>query len=222
MNPILTAALFLLTLIACSKENSNPITSTKYNYFHKEALTSFTNFRLFTKNGEVNDAALVQQYQDEFSNYFFTPSSSFNDIEFTRFAMVQEDSFMNVGITPVAELKRASVDVYDKFISRNYQIENDTNNLILHISKYKMYEARTTSLGDTYFAVESPAYIFKKLNDHLNFPMVRFIIVSRGNSFSFGSGGFNNVFSAAGLNKLGNNDTLLLQSFDLVMKKVNE
>ena len=222
MNPILTATIFLLTLAACSKENSSPITTTKYNYFQKEGLTNFTSFRLFTKNGEVNDAALVQQYQDEFSNYFFTPSSSFNDNEFSKFAMVQEDSFINVGITPVAELKRASIDVYDKFISRNYQIENDTNNLILHISKYKMYEARTTSLGDTYFAVESPAYIFKKLNDQLNFPIVRFIVVSRSNTFSFGSSRFNNVFSAAGLHKLGPNDTLLLQSFDLVMKKVNQ
>ncbi|HEY0750931.1 MAG TPA: hypothetical protein VGD26_07240, partial [Chitinophagaceae bacterium] len=113
MNPIITAIIFLLTLAACSKENTSPITTTKYSYFQKEGLTNFTGFRLFTKNGEVNDAALVQQYQDEFSNYFFTPSSSFNDIEFSRFAMVQEDSFMNVSITPVAELKRASIDVYD-------------------------------------------------------------------------------------------------------------
>ena len=214
-------ALFLLALAACSRPDPVEYKVPEYPLFEKSHLTHFGNYRLYTAAGEVTTPGLAQQYADEFSSYFYQPGSAFTDPRFRTFSMVSEDSMVNTSTVPAGELRRTVVDEYDKFAGRWLAIANDTNLLNLHIVKYQSHKAVTTPSGYTYYDVEDPVYVLKHVGDALFFPMIRYIRIARGDGWvSFGSDRLNNVFSPAGVRKLGSRDTLLVQTFDLVMKRV--
>jgi hypothetical protein len=214
-------ALFLLALVSCSKYQPYNYPVPKYPLFEKSHLTRFGSYKLYTAAGEVTVPGLAQQYAGEFSNYFYEVGSVFSDPRFRTFSMVSDDSMVNTSTVPAYEVKRTVVDEYDKFASRWLSIANDTNALNLHIVKYQSHKAVTTSSGYTYYDVEDPVYILKKVGDTLFFPMIRYVIISRGDGrFSFVADKLNNVFSPAGVRKLGSQDTLLVQTFDLAMKRV--
>jgi hypothetical protein len=133
---------------------------------------------------------------------------------------VSDDSIINTSINPVGELKRTAISDYDVFMGKYTTPINDTNALNLHIGKYKLYKPATTPLGYTYFELNDPAAILKKANDKLFVPFVRYIVVSTGqNSFSFVADRFNNMFDPTGISKLGIRDTLLIQTFDVELRK---
>jgi hypothetical protein len=68
--------------------------------------------------------------------------------------------------------------------------------------------------------LQSPAYVLKRIEDTLFFPMMRYVITSlRDYTFSFTADKLNNVFSPAGAAKLKEYDTLLIQSFDLGLRR---
>jgi hypothetical protein len=214
-------ALFLLALVACSKYQPEEYQVPAYTRFEKSHLTRFGSNKLYTAAGEVTAPGLAQQYAGEFSNYFYEAGSAFTDPRFRTFSVVSEDSMINTSTVPAGELKRTVVDEYDKFASRWLSIANDTNALNLHIVKYQSHKAVTTPSGYTYYDVADPVYILKKVGDTLFFPMIRYVIISRGEGrFSFVADRLNNVFSPAGVHKLGSRDTLLVQTFDLAMKRV--
>lgn len=170
--------------------------------------------------GEIISPALVQHYKSEFAPFFYDVTGIFPDREFKRFAFVNNDSIINLSIIPVAEMKRTIIDEYDKFSNRGSVPVNDTNALNLHLEKYKIYRLVTTPSGYAYLDVESPVYFLKKVNDTLFFPVVKYIVFSRGPDIvSFNEGKFNNVFSPSGIEKLGSKDTLLVQTFDAAMIK---
>lgn len=216
------STLLLIVVAACSKEKplSNP--ATPHPQYQNSQLTGFGAFKLYTAAGEVTVSGLAQQYASQFDQYFYDEHSTFTDPAFRSFVMVSEDSALNTSTVPVGELKRRTADAYDQFSGRGWHIVNDTNTLQLHIGKYKFHKTVTTPGGFTYLDLESPTYFFKKRGDTLYFPIVRYITISRRPGItSFSVDRFNNVFDPAGVRKLGENDTLLVQTFELAMKRVN-
>ncbi|HEX8334262.1 MAG TPA: hypothetical protein VF622_16695 [Segetibacter sp.] len=175
---------------------------------------------MFTKTGEVNNSPVVAKYATEYSTYFYSPTVTFPATGFRSFSFVSDDSIINTSINPVAELKRTVISDYDVFTGKFSVPVNDTNALNLHLGKYKLFKYATTPLGYTYLELNDPAAILKKVNDKVYVPFVRYIVVSTGqNTFSFVADRFNNVFDATGISKLGTRDTLLIQTFDVELRR---
>lgn len=209
-------------LAACSKKDNYVYPTKPYVEYSNTFLAHFKDYRLFTKDGEIYDRALVSAYAKGYEQYFYYPGASFNDPDYKLFSMLNEDSIFNISRSPIAELKRTATGVYDIYTSRFQVPVNDTNALFLHLGQYPLFEMATTPDGYRYAELHNPAYILKKVGDSLFFPMMRYIITSqRDYSFSFTADKLNNVFSLSGINKLKAYDTLLVQSFDvgLVRKK---
>jgi hypothetical protein len=61
----------------------------------------------------------------------------------------------------------------------------------------------------------------KRVQDTLFFPFTRYINTTRRNYFSFSADKLNNVFEPAGVGKPDAQDTLIVQTFDLALKKTN-
>ena len=221
MKKITTILLLLLSLAACRKRDSGyqpPVTH--YTYFQKAALTHFAPLRLYTHTGEVTNPQLVQQYANELGNYFYTPASPYTDAALSTFTLISEDSLVNTGITQ-GELKRVATGTYDHFKGNNYVIANDTAGYLLHIVGYKLFKPVTPPGGFTYFEIESPVAILKHTGDSLFFPMIRTVVISRtANTLSFSADRLNNTFDPTGVRKLGAADTVLVQTFDVAMKRV--
>ncbi len=213
---IIAAGLLLLT--ACKKDET-PVDTKQY--FENAFLTHFENFRIFTKNGEINNSVTAQNYGAEFSSYFFNNTSNFTDPDFKKFAFVNDDSIINVSSNTQIGTKRKNIDTYDRFSGNFTELVNDTNVLSLNIIKYKVLERKTSSSGITYYEIQKPVYFVKKNVDTLFFPIVRYITISRRPFITFFSAEkFNNVFSPDGINKLNQYDTLVVQSFALAMKRI--
>jgi hypothetical protein len=208
----------IILLLGCKKDKT-PV-DTKL-YFENSFLTHFESFKVFTKNGQINNAALAQNYSNEFSTYFFNTTSSYADPVFQKFEVVDEDSIINISSNIAIGAKRKNTDTYDRFVSNFTELVNDTNALNMHIIQYKVLERKITSSGLVYYEIQKPVYFAKKINDTLFFPIVRYITISRRPFITtFSTGKINNVFSTDGLAKLDQYDTLVVQSFDLAMKRV--
>lgn len=216
---MLPIIVILLALFSCKK--NPPVYPVKpYQQFEFQNLGNFGAYRMFTKTGEVSNSSLVTQYANEYAQFFYNPSAAFTGDQYKRFSFVSEDSIINTGIVPAGELKKTGTGDYDVFTSRYTIPVNDTNSLHLHLGKYKLYQLSTTPLGYSYFELADPAAILKKINDKLHLPIVRYIITSiHNNTVSFAADRFNNVFDPTGIHKLGTNDTLLIQTFDVVLRR---
>jgi hypothetical protein len=209
----------LLSISACRKKPYvYPVKQFEQFEFH--GLTNFGSYRMFTQTGEVNNSPVVAKYATEYSTYFYSSTVTFPATGFRNFSFVSDDSIINNSIIPVGELKRTVVSDYDVYISKYSVPVNDTNSLNLHLGKYKLHKYATTSLGYTYFELNDPAAVLKKTNGKVYVPFVRYIVVSTGqNTFTFGADRFNNVFDPTGISKLGTRDTLLIQTFDVELRK---
>jgi hypothetical protein len=208
-----------LLLLAACKKNDGPVDTRQY--FENAALTHFENFRIFTKSGEINNSVLAQNYANEFIGYFYNSTSRYTDPTFQKFIVVNEDSIINSSSSIQIGITRKNIDTYDKFSGSSTDLVNDTNALNLNIIKYKVLDRKITSSGITYYEIQKPTYIAKKRNDSLFFPIIRYITISRRPfSTTFSADKINNMFSTDGLSKLSQYDTLLIQSFDLAMKKI--
>lgn len=215
------AFIMLLALASCSNYEPVEYATPRYELFEKSGLANFRPFALYTAAGEVTTPGLAGQYAAEFNQFFYSETTPFSDTRFRTFSVVSEDSMINTSTSSAGELKRTLVGAYDKFSTRWLTIANDTNALNLHIVQYKVHKAVTTPTGYTYYDVEDPVYILKRVGNELRFPIIRYVLISRGdNQVSFAADKINNVFSPQGLNKLGPKDTLLVQAFDLVMRKL--
>jgi hypothetical protein len=213
-------SLFFIALVMFSCKKDKTPADTK-QYFENSRLIHFQPFRAFTKNGEITNNAIVQAYAGEFGNYFFNTASTYTDPSFQKFTVVSDDSIINNSSNVPVETKRKFVDVYDRFSSRFTDLVNDTNIIKYHIIKYKVLERKTAASGLVYYEAENPVYFLKKNSDTLFFPVIRYVIISRRPFLvSFSADKINNVFSPAGIDKLGQYDTLVVQSFDLAMKRV--
>ncbi len=218
--------LYLLFLVlfahaACSKKDVNVYPTKNFQVFDNYFLTHFTGYRLYTSTGEINDLSVVQDYATRFSQFFYHPAAAFFFPQYKSFSLHTEDSLLATGIVPAGELKRTHTGTYDIFSSTRLVPVNDTNALFLHIGQYRLHEV-VNFPGSAYRYVElqSPAYAIKKLQDTLFLPMIRYIVTSqRDNTFSFSSDLLNNVFDPAGAAMLKPYDTLLLQSFDLGLRR---
>ena len=219
-HPFLITAAILLLIVSCKKDDAPSTATSVPPHFINTRLTHFSDYRLFTQTGEVNNNTLARFYAGEFSNYFYGSTDRFRDPDYQEMVYISDDSIINLTPGRAFNGKRTNTDVYDKYTTGLFAIQNDTNAVSLYIVKYKTYQRQQTSLGYVYYDVESPAYILKKQQDTLFVPIMRYIIFYRKNgTVSFGATTQNNVFSPAGVNKLGPNDTLLVQSFDAVLEK---
>jgi hypothetical protein len=217
-----TQILFLLLWLAgCKKAGVYKIPEKNFQVYDNYFLTHFAGYRLFTTQGEINDPSMVQDYATRFNQFFYNPSALFSFTQYKSFSMVSEDSILATGIVPLGELKRTSTGTYDIFSDDRLVPVNDTNALFLHIGQYRLHEVvNFPGSSYRYAELQSPAYVLKKVNDTLFLPMIRYIVVSqRDNTFSFASDLLNNVFDPAGAAKLKPYDTLLLQSFDLGLRR---
>ncbi len=212
--------LAFVSIISCKKTKPVVYQSRKFTTYENSSLTKLTSPRLFTKNGEITTSHLVNKFTQDFDQYLYTASSSFNDSEFQSFLMYSDDSLVNSSIPPLYDLVRSNTDTYDFYKSGRLAPVNDTNALFLHIGQYKRHFLATTPLGYTYAEYESPACILKKVNDTLFVPFIRYIVVSRQpGMISFSAEKMNNVFASSGAQKLGNKDTMLIQTFDVAFIK---
>lgn len=220
MKYALYLAIIFVSLPGCRKSEPTFYPVKQYQQFEYEGLSNFSGFRLFTKAGEITDQSLLATYVQKYDDFFYTPASNFSAREYKSFSLVTDDSIINTGIAPVGELKRTTTDNYDVFMGK-YQIpQNDTNAIALHLGKYKLFTPATTPTGYSYYELNSPATILKRVGDKMYLPIIRYIITyNKDYTFSFTSDKMNNVLDPTAVRKLANNDTLLLQAFDVVLKK---
>jgi hypothetical protein len=209
-----------LLLAGCRKKDDYVYPVKYYQEYSNSFLTHFSGYRLFTRDGEIHDHSLIALYTRQYASFFYVPGAVFSDPEYKTFSLLNDDSIFNISRAPIAELKRTGYGVYDTYTS-NYKVPvNDTNALFLHLGQYRMHEPAITPSGYRYVELQSPAYVLKKIGDTLFFPMMRYVITSlRDYTFSFTSDKLNNVFSPAGAAKLKEYDTLLVQSFDLGLRR---
>jgi hypothetical protein len=220
MKYALSLAIIFVAFVGCRKSKPTSYPAKQYEQFEYEGLSNFSGFHLFTKAGEINDQSLVASYVQQYDNHFYTSASNFSAREYKSFSVVGEDSIINTGIAPVGELKRTRSDAYDVFTGKYNIPQNDTNAIALHLGKYKLFTPATTANGYPYYELNSPATILKRVGDKMYLPIIRYIITySKDYTFSFSSDKINNVLDPTAMHKLGINDTLLVQSFDVVLKK---
>jgi hypothetical protein len=216
---LLTSIAIIILLAACSK-NTTGHRPTRPENFVNTRLTHFSGPRLFTHNGEVTNPDVVQAYFTEFNNYFFKPGDAFTDPNYQQVEFISEDSILYFASNFVYPAKRTAVDTYDKYLTHHYTITDDTNAIDLHIGQYPTWIRVQAPGGLTFYEVDDPVYFLKKVNDTVFVPVVKYITFYRKNGIvAFTSNKLNNVFSPAGVNRLSNDDTLLVQGFDVAMEK---
>jgi hypothetical protein len=137
----------------CRKEEKYIYPVPQYESFEHGSLTHFGVYRLFTKQGEVMDPSLVQQYAQEFSQFFYTAYGGFSDPVFKRFSVINGDSMIHPNTVPAGELHRTLTETYDRSTGHGLTIVNDTSSLHLYMIKYMIYKTVTTQLGYTYLDV---------------------------------------------------------------------
>ena len=213
------ALLALIILTACNTKKERPLPPPD-NHFINTRLTHFSGPRLFTHSGEITDQGIVQACFTQFNNYFFNPAAKFNNANYQEVQFINEDSLLYYTSTFVYATKRTATGNYDKFSTPYFSITDDTNALDLHIAQYKTYHPVQAPGGWVFYEVENPVIFLKKVQDTIFVPIVRYITFYRKDYVvSFASNDFNNVFSPEGINKLGVNDTLLVQGFDVAMER---
>jgi hypothetical protein len=185
-------------------------------------LSHFTSVRLFTHGDEVIDPGLAQAYRNEFSLYFFDPGDPFMDSYYQKIIFINDDSILYVTPGRVFNAKRTATGAYDRFSTPYSDIINDTSSLEYYIVQYKILHRKEIPPSSNnpnsfvYYEADNPVYILKKVKDTFFMPIIKYATISRRPGIvSFASNKFNNVFSADGVDHLGINDTLLIQSFDI-------
>jgi hypothetical protein len=207
----------MISFVACKKEDViDPV-----KHFGNGFLTHFQKIRMFTRNGEVMNDSVVQQFANDYKLYFFKSSDSLTYDCYQKYDMVNDDSLDNVSSRCGSHLKRTSIDIYDKFSEGlNLSVRNDTNDFAYHIVKYKGLKTTTSSTGVQSSIFEYSA-IAKKKEDTLFIPIMKYITLTRYPwGLIFSSSYMNNVFSIDGINKLRSDDTLVLQSFDWGLRRI--
>jgi hypothetical protein len=220
---LLILATVSVLLANCHKENDHPSSATESNLFVNNGLTHFAPVRLFTHGGEVLNPVLAQAYRNEFSLYFFDPGDDFNDSYYQKFDYINDDSIQYITPGRVFGAKRTAKDTYDRFSTRYTDIINDTSSLEFYMVQYKTLHRRdvppspNSPNGFVYYEADNPVYFLKKVKDTFFMPIIKYATISRTPGIiSFASSKFNNVFSADGVDHLGVNDTLIVQTFDVV------
>lgn len=219
---LLILAAVSVLLAHCHKDDNQPSSSAENNYFVNNGLSHFTPVRLFTHGGEVNDPGLAQAYRNEFSLYFFEPGDPFNDSYYQKIIFINDDSIQYVTPGRVFNAKRTATGTYDRFSTPYYDIKDDTSSLEYYIVQYKIFRRNEIPRNSNnpnsivYYEVDDPVYFLKKIKDTFFMPIIKYATISRTPGIiSFASNKFNNVFSADGIDHLGVNDTLIVQSFDV-------
>jgi hypothetical protein len=221
-----TAFILLISLmfISCSKPPAPYVEQyPKYQHYQASHLARFENIKVFTAAGELTDEKLTQQYAAEFNNYFYTPFSTYTDPSLVRFTLVREDSMSNSSRAPYIEVKRTAVDQYDSYTGKGRVPVPDTASIHRQIGRYKpVLKENSLSSGYTYFDCPWPEYYLKQAGDSLSFPIIRYLLFAREQHLvRFSADRTNNVFSPAVFSSIMPGDTLMIQAFELVMKKIN-
>lgn len=169
-------------------------------FFVHHKLNNFRDIRLFAKSGEITDSLLVKKYSTEYFLHFFDSSHSYLPRGYESFSFTNDDSIINIMDTGAVFAKRTSIHKYD-----NHQLPDIDSKAI-----------RSYVYNDK----ERPDLVFKKVDDTLYCPFVKYITITRSHdSLSLDSAQRNDLFSPENINNLGLSDTMIVQSFDLIMIK---
>src|SRR6187431_182443 len=102
---ILIIACITLLIAGCSEKDVYVYPVKYYKEFNSSFLTHFKSFRLFTRNGEIQDPSIVAAYATQYDQFFYYPGATFSDPEYRSFSLVNEDSIINTSRPPAAECK---------------------------------------------------------------------------------------------------------------------
>jgi hypothetical protein len=207
-------------MIGCKKNpvHDRHVTDTS---FRTVKLDRFQPIRIFTISGEITDPQIIDHYTLELDNHIYKPSSTFAEASLQKIIYVNEDSIVNVSLPYAIPARRTVIDTYDVYTSAETEIVNDTQSVTYHIGKYPTLSKQLTSTGFEYY-VNKVGYVMKKQQDTLFFPILKYMVISRHNyTLNFWSAKTNNVLSVDVYKKLVPKDTLVVQRFDVLMKRNN-
>ncbi|MDJ1496193.1 hypothetical protein QNI19_24865 [Cytophagaceae bacterium DM2B3-1] len=213
----------ILVLSSCKKDEE-PVLLYPSIYHTKEIFVT-SDVRLFTKQGEVKDQAIITDFTNRFHEPwdFIKPKSGV-------IASSDRDT-VKILAKDNAKIGRYAgnfhVEFHDNMI---YFVPQDTARfevdymyeLMLAIQKYKpLYENRfpiSTSSGYKTIAQSVVGSYAKYTSSQLTFPMLSFLLTQRG-GYSYYSIRYNNSFDPTGYKALNTGDTLVVQESELRYEK---
>lgn len=223
---ILLICLFLgsVAVFSCKKDDKGlrPLENGTYVFNSIDGST----FKMYTKNGEIKDQGLIEQYKNKFSVNFNLTNSSSNDtikiLDATNVEYVSSDGIR----TTRRKFEVAALDNYYQFrgIDTLYVYDDAAYKPQYNIGKYKPYYISIPMpMGIT--AGRTFQYLYASVgNNSLNFPFlnaVRFATIRNGQYYSTYSYGFrfSNVFDEKFPGTL-TTDTVLVQAYTVQCKRI--
>lgn len=177
--------------------------------------------RLFTKNGEINDQSVINSVTDTYDEYLTDLDNPTIEGEIS----VKYNSQYEIEIQ---EADSANIDVRDVNIISgiSYWEQRDTiegNGSLSEFERFYKYhpiyqEEGVVPLVNEQYTLFKHCYYAKKEIDNISFPMIDFVVF--GNSFfpnhpTQGADGINNEFDMNTISNLVENDTLIIQQYDI-------
>jgi hypothetical protein len=214
-----------VAVFSCKKGDKGlrPLESGTYIFNSIDGIT----FKMYTKNGEVKDQSLIEQYKNKFSANFNLINSSSND----TVKVLDANGVEYISSDGIRTIRRrfevTALDNYYQFrgIDTLYVYDADAYKAQYNIGKYKpsYYVTMPTPMG--YTVARTFQYLYASVgNNSLNFPFlnaVRFATIRKGQYYSAYSYGFtlSNVFDEKFPGTL-TTDTVLVQAYTVQCKRI--
>ncbi len=232
---------FIIGSYSCTKSDSVADIQTGTYTFNK--VSDYSSIRIFTKNGEISNTVVINNYLKIYDTliypklHFYTPKDTFRIISpnkvthnylFQLYPLIfipRDTIYSDFSINPK--------DNYYQFLGNDTLIFlGSVDSLNYSISKYQTYfkseQISATSIRNNLIhSFNSYISSCDANSTNLIFPQIHCIrfstkYLSNGYVYShyYNSYGFNNVFDSRGVNKLQEDDTLIVQTFNTYYHKL--
>ncbi len=208
----------LYAFVSCKKDDApRPLQSGTYFY---NRVGDISSVRMFTKSGEVKDQNLINTYKVKYARQLNADSLRGSSADSL---LVIDESNVKIGNKPYAVTK---IDNYYQFRSIDtVRYRGDIDKVSYNIGKYKPYYSSfpiamanglsnvITTFYYNYVAVTADGLAIPKIN------YVDFYSGSNGSYYYSSLAGLNNVFDDKFPVNILNKDTLIVQTYNLYVKK---
>lgn len=231
---IMKRSSYLLIAIACIVACGKSDVPSSYVGLHISKQLKVTAApKMYTRNGEVTDKMVVNQYLDKIQSggiYFIrnidTVLPAGNDT--VRFLSTDTATIKRAALWEKRVVKPQGDYLYLHMLDtiRSFGNSNTTpfDEVVQKIGIYQpYYKILTYFPGGGYLSDYSGADIMRWRNGKVVFPFMNYSIirnVPNGSLYGTNLSGYNNIFNSAVVSLLKDHDTLLLQTFELTFEKV--
>jgi hypothetical protein len=222
ITPLLSAiTIILILIVSCEKEQD----AINYPQTYESESINNINLRVFTKDGEISDQSIVNSVKETYDEFL----TDLDNPEIQGEIIVKYNSEDEIEIQ---EMNSADIDVRDVYnISGiSYWEKRDTtetNGFLSEFERFLKYhpiyqEESYVTLTNNEYTLFKHCYYAKKEAHNISFPMIDFVVF--GNSFfpnypTQSASRINSEFDMNTISNLIENDTLIIQEYDIEMRQ---